>query len=127
MTGGKNKDKKPNIQMRSEEEKVVIMWAGIGLIMALVFGFWIYNTKMTFNKINLEAKGEDSITDLVDNQGLSGIVKELREGVAELQKLGEDVQALSGASSTGIFPPAMDVEAGSATQTVDQVLPESVN
>jgi hypothetical protein len=91
------------IYEREERKKIMIMWAGVGVFMFLIAGFWIYDTKKIFEQNRLEPSANadfsfDKLTESVKD--VSGRIDELRQELAK-------------ASST------------SATTTIDQSLATS--
>ncbi|MBU4216363.1 hypothetical protein L6270_01615 [Candidatus Parcubacteria bacterium] len=74
------------IYEREERKKILIMWAGVGVFMFLIAGFWIYDTKKIFEESRLEPSANadfsfDKLTESVKD--VSGRIDELRQELAK--------------------------------------------
>jgi len=78
------------IYEKEERKKIMIMWAGVGVVMFFIVGFWIYDTRKIFEQNRLEPSASADFS-----------LDKLSESVREVSgKIDEFKQELAKASST---------------------------
>jgi type II secretory pathway component PulM len=86
--------------IRKERDKRMILWAGVSFFMVLIFGFWIYNLKHTFKKIENENAGGNDFEWSEITGDFSKTMDEMKENLAEIKKFADTAENYEAATST---------------------------
>lgn len=116
------------IYEREERKKIMIMWAGVGVFMFLIAGFWIYDTRKIFEQNRLEPTVNadfsfDKLTESV--RDVSGRIDELRQELAKASSTSATTtmdQSLATSTATSTSITELDSTTASSTDLVAGVV-----
>lgn len=126
---------------REERKKIMTMWVGVTIVMVIISGLWIYNTKKVFeqNKLKPSNSADFSFDKLSDSvKDISGKINELKQSLEVASTTlatttNSGVTATSTATSTDLVvmassasPIATTTGTVAGTSTVEIIKPEEV-
>lgn len=74
--------------LKIERDKSLIMWSGVTFFMVLIVSLWVYNTKLTFQKISRERASVPEIEFYQLTENIENKINEIEERLGEIKKEG---------------------------------------